>query len=153
IMEDEIQRQADLLDRLMSDIARIFGMKEMEKVVDVDLNFHQLEVLRQIYLFKEPMMSQLGEACGIQLSTLTRIVDKLVQKNFVTRKFDPSDRRVIRVTLTPYGDEVVRKVEKTKKEKIMSVLRYFSHSEREKFLQMLQVLHQRICNEEKRGKR
>jgi len=152
-MEDEIQRQADLLDRLMSDIARIFGMKEMEKVVDVDLNFHQLEVLRQIYLLKEPMMSQLGEACGIQLSTLTRIVDKLVQKNFVTRKFDPSDRRVIRVTLTPYGDEVVRKVEKTKKEKIMSVLKYFSHSEREKFLQMLQVLHQRICNEEKRGKR
>jgi len=128
-------------------------MKEMEKVVDVDLNFHQLEVLRQIYLLKEPMMSQLGEACGIQLSTLTRIVDKLVQKNFVTRKFDPSDRRVIRVTLTPYGDEVVRKVEKTKKEKIMSVLKYFSHSEREKFLQMLQVLHQRICNEEKRGKR
>ena len=152
-MEDEIQRQADLLDRLMSDIARIFGMKEMEKVVDVDLNFHQLEVLRQIYLLKEPMMSQLGEACGIQLSTLTRIVDKLVQKNFVTRKFDPSDRRVIRVTLTPYGDEVVRKVEKTKKEKIVSVLKYFSHSEREKFLQMLQVLHQRICNEEKRGKR
>lgn len=152
-MEDEIQRQADLLDRLMSDIARIFGMKEMEKVVDVDLNFHQLEVLRQIYLLKEPMMSQLGEVCGIQLSTLTRIVDKLVQKNFVTRKFDPSDRRVIRVTLTPYGDEVVRKVEKTKKEKIMSVLKYFSHSEREKFLQMLQVLHQRICNEEKRGKR
>jgi len=152
-MEDEIQRQADLLDRLMSDIAGIFGMKETEKVVDVDLNFHQLEVLRQIYLLKEPMMSQLGEACGIQLSTLTRIVDKLVQKNFVTRKFDPSDRRVIRVTLTPYGDEVVRKVEKTKKEKIMSVLKYFSHSEREKFLQMLQVLHQRICNEEKRGKR
>ena len=152
-MEDEIQRQADLLDRLMSDIARIFGMKEMEKVVDVDLNFHQLEVLRQIYLLKEPMMSQLGEVCGIQLSTLTRIVDKLVQKNFVTRKFDPSDRRVIRVTLTPYGDEVVRKVEKTKKEKIMSVLKYFSHSEREKFLQMLQVLHQRVCNEEKRGKR
>ena len=152
-MEDEIQRQADLLDRLMSDIAGIFGMKETEKVVDVDLNFHQLEVLRQIYLLKEPMMSQLGEVCGIQLSTLTRIVDKLVQKNFVTRKFDPSDRRVIRVTLTPYGDEVVRKVEKTKKEKIMSVLKYFSHSEREKFLQMLQVLHQRICNEEKRGKR
>lgn len=151
-MEDEIQRQADLLDRLMSDIARIFGMKEMEKVVDVDLNFHQLEVLRQIYLLKEPMMSQLGEACGVQLSTLTRIVDKLVEKNLVTRKFDPSDRRIIRVTLTPYGDEVVRKIERTKKEKIMSVLRYFSQTERKKFLQILQVLHQRICNEEKRGK-
>ncbi len=151
-MEDEIQKQAELLDRLMSDITRIFGMKETGKVIDVDLNFHQLEVLRQIYLLKEPMMSQLGEACGVQLSTLTRIVDKLVEKNLVTRKFDPSDRRIIRVTLTPYGDEVVRKIERTKKEKIMSVLRYFNQTERKKFLQILQVLHQRICNEEKRGK-
>ncbi len=152
-MEKEFQKQVDLFDKLISEIARIFGMKEIEKLVDVDLNFPQLQVLEQIYVLKEPMMSQLGKVTGIQLSTLTRIVDKLVQKKFVTRKFDPSDRRVIRVNLTPYGNEIVKKIEETKREKIKSVLKKFSSFEREKFLQMLQLLHQRVYGEGERGKK
>jgi len=148
-MEEEIKQQAAILDKLIPDLAKVFGMEGLEEVLDIDINFVQVQVLRQIYTLKEPMMSELGRETDIQLSTLTRIVDKLVQKGFVVRKADPSDRRVVRVSVTSQGGDIVRKFEEARRKKIISILEKLTSNERKKILQVLQVLHQRISNEVK----
>lgn len=149
IIEEKIKQQAAILDKLIPDLAKVFGMEGFEEVLDIDINFVQVQVLRQIYTLKEPMMSELGRETDIQLSTLTHIVDKLVQKGFVVRKADPSDRRVVRVSVTSQGGDIVRKFEEARRKKIISVLEKLTSNERKKVLQVLQVLHQRISNEVK----
>ncbi|RLE11985.1 hypothetical protein DRI96_05295 [Candidatus Aerophobetes bacterium] len=148
-MEEEVQREAIILDELISNLAKVFGMKEIDDTLDIEINFAQAQVLRQIYILKEPKMSELGKVTGIQLSTLTRIVDKLVQKEFVMRKTDPLDRRVVRVSVTSLGEKIIKKIEETKRKKIASILRKLTPDERKKILQVLQVLYKRISNEVK----
>jgi len=149
VKEEEIEQQASILDRLIPDLAKALGTRDIEGVVDIDINFAHVPVLRQIYILKEPTMSQLGKAVGIQLSTLTRMVDKLVQREFVVRKADPSDRRVVRVSVTSRGAEVVEKFEEARRKKIVLILRRLTSHERKQVLQMVQVLHQGIYNEVK----
>jgi MarR family 2-MHQ and catechol resistance regulon transcriptional repressor len=43
-------------------------------------------------------------------SRLTRIIDGLVKKRYVTRHIDPHDRRIINVRLTRQGESIARKV-------------------------------------------
>jgi len=146
-MKDEIQRQASILARLIPDLAKAFGTEGLEEILDIEINFAQVDILFQIYILKEPIMSELSEATNTQLSTLTRAVDKLVQKGFVVRKTDPRDRRVVRVSLTSSGVEVVKKFKEARRKKIASILKKLTHHEREEVVQMLQTLHQRISNE------
>lgn len=51
-------------------------------------------------------MNELSEAMGITCSTMTRIVDPLVNKKLVQRKTDDEDRRIVRVSLTGQGQEL-----------------------------------------------
>lgn len=50
--------------------------------------------------------TELADALGLNLSTATKIIDRLVSDNFVHRKPDPIDRRRIQIYLTDRGDEV-----------------------------------------------
>ncbi len=53
-------------------------------------------------------MNELSEAMGLANSTTTRIVDQLVRKGLARRKTDDVDRRVVKVSLTPKGQELRR---------------------------------------------
>lgn len=52
----------------------------------------------------EPVnMGSLSEKTGLPLSTLTGIVDKLVEKGFLERTRSRNDRRVVEVGITDFG--------------------------------------------------
>jgi DNA-binding MarR family transcriptional regulator len=48
-------------------------------------------------------MSELSEALQLQPSTVTGLVDALVELELVERRDDPEDRRVVRAALTAKG--------------------------------------------------
>jgi DNA-binding MarR family transcriptional regulator len=53
---------------------------------------------------------QLARAAGMGLSTMTGVVDRLLEHGLVTRGEDPDDRRVTRVALTPEGRAVIARL-------------------------------------------
>ena len=57
-------------------------------------------------------MNELSEAMGLANSTTTRIVDQLVRKGLVRRKTDAADRRVVKVALTPKGQDLRHALDK-----------------------------------------
>ncbi len=57
-------------------------------------------------------MNELSDAMGLANSTTTRIVDQLVKKGLVRHKTDDADRRVVKVSLTPKGQELRRTLDK-----------------------------------------
>ena len=70
-------------------------------------------------------MGALSDRIGIPLSTLTGIVDKLVEKGFLERSRSRHDRRVVEVGITGFGLRSIshrKSAHETKSRHILSVL-------------------------------
>lgn len=50
----------------------------------------------------------LAEICLLQQPTMTKLLDRMVRDGLVQRAQDSRDRRVVRVGLTPKGDQMVQ---------------------------------------------
>lgn len=56
-----------------------------------------------IYYYKEVSMTSLAESMKMPKQNMTKIIDKLLQMDFVKRVKDPTDKRIIKVSLSPNG--------------------------------------------------
>ncbi len=83
-------------------------------------------------------MNTLSEAMGSANSTMTRMVDQLVNKGFVRRTTDDEDRRVVRVSLTAQGQETRHNLEQAQQYFFGQVLTEIPQDERHVFLQVLE---------------
>ena len=54
-------------------------------------------------------MSSLAGRLGVSLSTLSGVVDRLVEPGFLERHEDPSDRRQVMIALTAEGRSVIER--------------------------------------------
>ena len=54
-------------------------------------------------------ISRIGNWLGISKPNMTANIDKLIEENLVERKSDPTDRRVINVSLTEKGVEYMKR--------------------------------------------
>lgn len=143
-MEEKIKEYVNQVIALLPDLAKAFRTDEPQEVLHIDISFPEIFVLRQLSSNKEPTMSELGRSISMDLSTLTRTVDKLVGKEFVVRKRDPEDRRMVRVAITAKGRKIISRFEEQKKKKIESILRQMTSQERRDILNIFKTLHARI---------
>ena len=67
-------------------------------------------VVLEMLLHKGPQkVNDIGRTISLTSGAITTAVDRLEARGYVTRKFDAADRRTRLVTLTPKGEEVIRK--------------------------------------------
>lgn len=147
-MEENIEREVEILDRISPELSKVFGTQDLEEVLDIDIKFAHIPILCQIRTLRNPTMGELSDSSGFQLSSLTRITDKLVERGLVARETDPSDRRVVRVSITDEGCQIVEKFEKARKTKVKSILMRLTPRERKDLIRVLQDIHKRISSEQ-----
>ena len=68
-----------------------------------DVTMTQLRVMFLVRERCEPSTGELAEQMHIRPATLTGLADRLESKSLIRRWPDPTDRRVVRVGLTPAG--------------------------------------------------
>ena len=66
---------------------------------------HVLEAVGDLAAEGRNTMTQIADALSIRVSSLTTAVNTLVRKGYLERGGEPGDRRVIRVRLTPKGED------------------------------------------------
>lgn len=143
-MGKEIRECVDEMMALLPDLVKAFHMDQPQEILHMDISFPEICVLGHLSSTQEPTMSELGRSICMDLSTLTRTVDKLVEKEFVVRKSDPEDRRVVRVAITAGGRKIVSRFEEQRRKKIESMLREMTSEERSNLLSIFKTLHARI---------
>jgi DNA-binding MarR family transcriptional regulator len=91
-------------DRLREIEERLFGSFE--------LTAQQYNALRVLQSLKgEPMpTSSLGSRLVSRAPDMTRMLDKLEQRGLVARQRNPENRRVVEVSITPGGTELLKKL-------------------------------------------
>ena len=70
----------------------------------------QFDVIASLGNTKGMNMGELGEKTLITKGTLTGVIDRLIQKELVTRETPSDNRRCVNVQLTPKGQEVFEHV-------------------------------------------
>src|SRR3954462_9197475 len=105
--EMNVQRAA-LVERaqeLQRDVRR--ALRPMGEWLTTDLTVPQLKVLFALHVQGEATMSVLARTLGVTTSTMTAIVDRLVERGLIRRGGQAGDRRRIVCRLTPQGAELV----------------------------------------------
>ena len=110
-MEDpEIYRKAERLADLTLGLVGCCQMKQEEIAERAHLSLSEFKCLRAFRRDTEMSVKDIAQRMNLTSSRLTRIIDGLVKKRYVTRHIDPHDRRIINVRLTKQGEIVARKV-------------------------------------------
>lgn len=94
-----------------------------------------------------PTMGELSTELGIPLSSATRIVDGLVNGNFIERIPDESDRRVVRVQMTGTGRKIYQAAMEFNKQRIAHFLSKFTLEEQTQLLYLMNKLFDSLMEE------
>ncbi|HYE12698.1 MAG TPA: MarR family transcriptional regulator [Patescibacteria group bacterium] len=73
------------------------------------LNFLQLHTLENIYKEKAMKTLEISKVLQISPSTLIGVLDELERQKLILRERQEKDKRVVMVTVTNNGEEVVKK--------------------------------------------
>jgi DNA-binding MarR family transcriptional regulator len=82
----------------------------------------------------------LADACLLQQPTMTKLLDRMVRDGLVRRLPDPRDRRVVRIELTPKGQELVKEPLEAAKRHEAQVIQRFPQLDAEAFKGLLREM-------------
>jgi DNA-binding MarR family transcriptional regulator len=72
--------------------------------------YQLLLALKGLPADRKPTMSELAERLQIQHHSTVELVDRLVERNLVTRQRAPGDQRYVLVTLTAHGEAILQRL-------------------------------------------
>ncbi len=105
------------------------------------LTIGQIHCLRLIARLGMPTMSELSEALQLQPSTVTGLVDALIEHGLAERRDDPEDRRIVRVALTAEGKRGREQHRRMMRRRLMKVLGDIDDQGLHKIHDALTILH------------
>jgi DNA-binding MarR family transcriptional regulator len=120
--ENERDRLIEQILELQVEIARQAHRCPPREWIETEVTMPQMKTLMVLYGMEHATMGELADALGIGVSTVTGIVDRLVEHGFVTRAEDPRDRRVVVGRLTSRGTEVIDRIVVTARDRMGRIL-------------------------------
>jgi DNA-binding MarR family transcriptional regulator len=107
---------------------------------DLGLSHAQMGMLYLLFYHQGTNVKDAADFLGISKSAVSQMADPLVIKQLVSRQNDPKDRRIVRLSLTPGGAQILKKLAKYKFAGIRSAI----DSLDDKDLEQLYRLHQKM---------
>jgi DNA-binding MarR family transcriptional regulator len=137
--EKLLQQQAEKMDRLTKDLLRKFQMRDRNEITCCGVSVSQCYTLDTLGEHGEMSMVQLARKMFLDKSTMTRVVDGLIERELVVRRFDDNDRRLIYVALTAAGRKVLDGIRAQQLRSLRQILERIPAGERQKLLGGLEI--------------
>ncbi|MDT8900787.1 MarR family winged helix-turn-helix transcriptional regulator [Anaeroselena agilis] len=99
-MEDRVAALRDAV----KDFIRNVGLLEGKKSFCADCSYAQCHAVVEVGARPGISLGELAGRVRMDKSALSRVVDDLVRKGYITREQDPGDRRYVSLTLTADGE-------------------------------------------------
>lgn len=85
--------------------------EQAARAVGLEPQQHQLLLaLKGLPEGRAPTVGELAERLRIQHHSMVELINRMVDRNLLERSRDESDQRKVIISLTPYGEEVLRKL-------------------------------------------
>ncbi len=138
-------QRAELLSRILNMDARLHQMAHVGNCggwLQLELTVPQLKTLVVLSGRGAVRMSQLSQMLGATVSTMTGIVDRLVERGLVERKADAEDRRIVLVQVSEMGRAEVGRLFLMGREHMGAVLDHVSTEDLAVIARALDIMHQ-----------
>jgi len=97
-----------------------------------DLTFPQLRAL-SVLQRGHVSVGELAETLGIGLAAASTLADRMARRQFIVRRSDPDDGRVVRLELSARGRSLIERMERGRTEHLGKVIALMTPAEREAF--------------------
>jgi DNA-binding MarR family transcriptional regulator len=137
-INNSIDNQAHIVEGLLDSLVMLGNKQMTEKLTQYDLTVAQylsMEALSN--KGSECSMSELADRIQQSSATMTGIIDRLVEKGWVTRRRSEEDRRAVYVSLTSSGQNLLRRVTAERRQIVMETLHKMTADDVEQLIQLL----------------
>ncbi len=147
-----IDERATRLHEQVIELVRKYQFRDRNAVCCYGISVSQCYLLEELARRGPATNSELAEVLCVAVSTVTRIVDQLVAKDYVERIEDLRDRRVRRVALTDAGRRLYQVMWGSVLESEKAILRNFPEEEQASLIRFLEKFNaavdewRRQCN-------
>lgn len=135
------QKQSDklyLLDQYIHELVKRFYVGSSSDGAGAELSGSELFACNILGRKGRCTMSQLAQECGLALSSMTGVVDRLVAKGCLKRsRDDGEDRRKVFVELDRKGEKIYRDLLESEMEMVISVMESLKPEEQDELLNVL----------------
>ncbi len=122
------QSKIDNLNELIREVGK--KMREIHQhIPGIPLKPLALMALKFVSEKDKPTMKELADQFGITPPSVTALIDSLVSERYLMRDLDQSDRRLIRLSLTDKGKQVLKKSLQLARKKIGTILSQMDETE------------------------
>jgi DNA-binding MarR family transcriptional regulator len=142
--EKKLSITADEIQRHTYDLVHYYGICDRVTIQQLDVTASQGYILQALPESSSITMNDLSIKMRLANSTMTRMVDQLVQKGMVNRETDNQDRRIVLIRLTGQGLNVRNRFINTIQELFLQVLGDLPEDQREDILHSLEILNKAI---------
>jgi|Deesub1362A_J573_1020465.scaffolds.fasta_scaffold05123_4 DNA-binding MarR family transcriptional regulator len=134
-MTKPTEQQVARFSRFIKDLTRRYFMAEVDLTgVGADLSKSELHIIELIAWHDCRNVSQVARAGQMPLSSASWLIDRLVERGFLARERSRKDRRVVELSLTSQGEQVVSRLDRAFEEMAYDLLAVASEEEREALL-------------------
>jgi DNA-binding MarR family transcriptional regulator len=108
------------------------------QLIKVDLTSSQIKVIVSFFHHGTFTMTELSRLHGVSFSTMTSMVDRLLQNGLLERLRDDEDRRIVLVRLSAKGKKMVDYLMKVRKQKLETFLCELTQDEVREFVKSIE---------------
>lgn len=140
---NEINRDQDVSLKLFIVLSRALEAIEkqiVKNVKDYGLNLTEFAVLELLFHKGDQPIQKIGQKILLASSSITYVVDKLEEKNYLVRKACPTDRRVTHASITGEGKQLMEDIFPRHKEAMSKIMAGLNTDEKEMVVDKLKKL-------------
>ncbi|PIQ89885.1 MAG: hypothetical protein COV72_00900 [Candidatus Omnitrophica bacterium CG11_big_fil_rev_8_21_14_0_20_42_13] len=148
--KDGLERFADSMTRILPVFMKSFAQRRTDELYKGKITMQQFVALTYLNYHAGKYgatMGGLAKNLYVTMPAVTGVVNRLIRSGYCIRLSDVRDRRIVRVTITPKGARLVRKMYRQRKEMIMRIFAKINRHDRGQYLRILKNVAQ-ILNEE-----
>lgn len=138
---------ADRLNEIMPVIIKEFARRQTNELYKGKITLPQILVMEFLIREGECKMKTLAHFMRVTTPAMTGIVERLVKYGYCVRAFDPQDRRIVKIRLTPKGAELVKKINFQRRRMMINIFGKISETDRRDYLRILLQIKEILTKE------
>jgi MarR family transcriptional regulator, 2-MHQ and catechol-resistance regulon repressor len=115
-----------------------------EEMTKNKLGITEFSVLEVLYQKGKQTIQQIGSCILVSSGSMTYVIDKLEQRGLLSRNACPDDRRVIHVTLTDDGNDLMNEIMPKYHELVDDMFDSLNSNEAETLVQLLKKVNNKV---------
>lgn len=128
------------------ELIKKYQFRDRDRILGCGVSVSQCYILETLQMSGDLTMGELAKKMHLSISTVTRVVEQLVRKGYVTRHEKPQDRRIRTIRLTPAGEAVFQRSWQNVFQSEKVILESFPAEHRKMLIEFLKKLNEAVTS-------